>query len=513
MSGYELHLLALAGALAAGAIGWQIVFGLAGALSLAAATAMGLGAYGYALAFGLLDLPFWAAVICGALLPGILLAGVTILIGHLESHYFALATLALAEFLLLVATNWTSLTGGANGYAPPRAPTLFQDAGARAAFAWAAAATAFGLFLAFRRRAGDASAALMRDAPLAAKAFGLDARRIRIAATGVGGVAGGLGGVAHAVTVGVVSPDVLAFKGMASILAVAIIGGRRSPPAAMLLALLVIWTPEWLRFLEQTYLVGFGVALLAAILFFPNGLAALLPSTRPPPPPPNDMPSLAPATAGTVRASGLVRQFGGLTAVDQVDLTLQSGDLTGLIGPNGAGKSTLLNILTGLEKSDAGNVSIPSGMKNARTFQTPNLANDRTAFDNVQAVAQDDDIAWAALAAAGLYGSASVQAGKLSQSDRRFLELARALSIRPAAIFLDEPAAGLTADERARLADVLQSAARRGTAILVVEHDVRFLRGIASKLVCMAEGRVIAAGDKEMVLASPRVIAAYVGQP
>ena len=519
MSGYSLHLLALAGALAAGAIGWQIVFGLAGALSLAAGMAMGLGAYALTV-LPLSGWPFGLALAAAALGPALIFAALTGVIRRLESHYFALATLALAEIAVIIATNWESVTGGANGLLMTPAPAWLNSAEARAGLAWAAAAAAAGAFYGFQRYFGREQLTLLRTEPLAARAFGIHAGPIRVAAMAVGALAGGLGGAAHGFTVGLVSPDVLAFKTMAAILAVVIIGGRRSPPAAMLMALLVTWTPEWLRFLEQTYLIAYGALLLLAIWLAPEGLAALLakatkalrPARHLDPPPPM---RLTPANEGGLSAAGLTRRFGGVTAVSDVDLTLKPGQITGLIGPNGAGKSTLLNLVTGLDQPSTGTIQLTGQLTGriGRTFQTPALALDLSALENVRAVGAPSQHAWAALHAVGLTADAGTPASQLPQGAQRFLEIARALAARPGVLLLDEPAAGLTADERQRLAQILRDAADAGAAVLVVEHDVPFLAALADWMVCMSEGRVIASGKPDAVTSAPAVITAYLGTP
>jgi branched-chain amino acid transport system permease protein len=515
MSGYSLHLLALAGALAAGAIGWQIVFGLAGALSLAAGMAMGLGAYALII-LPMSGWPFGLALAAAALGPTLIFAAFTGIIRRLESHYFALATLALAEIAVIIATNWETVTGGANGLLMMPGPAWLNSAEARVAFAWGAALAAAAAFYGFQQYFGREQLTLLRTEPLAARAFGIKAGQIRVAAMGMGALAGGLGGAAHAFTVGLVSPDVLSFKTMAAILAVVIIGGRRSPLAAMILALLVTWTPEWLRFLEQTYLIAYGILLLLVVWLAPEGLSALVArATRPlrrarglkPPP----LEALGPADKGGLAATGLVRRFGGVTAVANVSLALSPGEITALIGPNGAGKSTLLNLVTGLDQPSAGDIHLTGRI--GRTFQTAALAPDLSALENVRATGASAKHAWAALHAVGLTADAGTPASHLAQGAQRFLEIARALAARPGVLLLDESAAGLSADERQHLAQVLRAAAGAGATVLIVEHDVPFLSALADHMICMSEGHVIASGDPNAVTRDPAVITAYLGAP
>lgn len=520
MTAYDLHLLALAGSLAAAAIGWQIVFGLAGALSLAAGAAMGLGAYGAALSVVHFGLPPLAALAAGGLLAMALLAAAGVVVARLESHYFALATLALAEVAVLTATNWESLTGGANGLLIPPPPAWLDAPAARAGLAWGAALLAAAIFYAYRHAQGRQRLALLRAQPLAAKAFGVDAGRTRILAMAAGGLAGGIGGGAHAFAVGVVSPDNLAFKTMAAILAVVIVGGRRSPLAAALLALAVTWAPEKLRFLEQTYLVAYGLCLLAAILFLPNGLAALVgrafrwavpvhDSIGPHPGrvrPPAAQPEIP------LSAAALTRRFGGLAAVDGVDIAFRPGEIAGLMGPNGAGKSTLLNLLNGLDRADSGAAVLAADARIGRAFQTAALVDELSAIDNVRAAGGTENDAWRALYEVDLFWSRNTAAGALGQGQRRFLEFARARAIRPQVLLLDEPAAGLSPEERSGLQRLVRAAADDGVAVIVVEHDVPFLADIADRLICMSEGRIIADGPAASVIEDPAVIEAYLGE-
>ncbi|MGZ0186715.1 MAG: branched-chain amino acid ABC transporter ATP-binding protein/permease [Alphaproteobacteria bacterium] len=517
MSAYDYHLLALAGALAAGAIGWQIIFGLAGCLSLAAGTAMGVGAYASTIAALQWGLPPVIAVPSGALIAALLLGLATTIIGRLESHYFALATLALAEIVVLVATNWQAVTGGANGLLGRPLSPAFDDPAVKACVAWFGALAAAGMFYGFRRTFGAEALALLREQPLAAKAFGISARRIRVLAMTMAGFAGGIGGASHALTVGVVSPDILTFKTMASILIVVIVGGRRSPLAAAVLAIAVIWTPELLRFLEETYLVAYGVILLAAILFLPEGLAPVIQRYLPfrasggRVDAPSPSLSLKPGH-GSLRAQAVTRRFGGLTAIDQLDMTLATGSITGLMGPNGAGKSTLLNVLSGLDNPDAGAITCPPNHRVGRCFQTPALAEELTVFQNILATADSEGAAWAALTAVGLTERHTCQAQSLGQGDRRFLEIARALAVNPSFLLIDEPAAGLTPEERERLSALLRDIASAGVGILIVEHNVRFLVALSNRLICMADGRIIADGPPETVIAAPNVRQAYLGE-
>ncbi|MDQ2106771.1 ATP-binding cassette domain-containing protein, partial [Azospirillum isscasi] len=172
------------------------------------------------------------------------------------------------------------------------------------------------------------------------------------------GAAGGLGG--H--TQRVVSPEVLEFPVMVSVLTIAVVGGRGRVAGAVLGAVLLLHLPEWFRFLERSYLIVYGVALLATIVLAPHGLTGLLDRLFPVRPAPLPKPAAPPETAfppgPLLRVEGLTKSFGGVQAVGGVSLTLSAGTITGLIGPNGSGKTTLVNLISGLERPDGGRVLI-----------------------------------------------------------------------------------------------------------------------------------------------------------
>jgi ABC-type branched-subunit amino acid transport system ATPase component len=215
---------------------------------------------------------------------------------------------------------------------------------------------------------------------------------------------------------------------------------------------------------------------------------------------------------GTLQAEGVTRRFGGLTAIDRVDVKLATGNITGLMGSNGAGKSTLLNVLSRLDAPDAGVITLSADGRVGRCFQTPALVGGFTVVQNVLATANSAETAWAAIAAVGLTEIHNRPAQSLGQGDRRFLEIARALAVNPSFLLLDEPAAGLTPEERERLSVLLRELALAGLGILIVEHNVSFLTALSDRLICMADSKIIADGTPEAVIAAPNVRMAYLGE-
>ena len=541
-SPYGLRVLTVAGVYALATFGFQIVFGLGGALSLAQGAFFGVGAYVTGILGSRYGLGFEATFPLSMLVPLLLALPVGLAVLRLESHYFALATLGIAQVLHLLAVNLPELTGGSNGLAGVPAVVLFGWTVPRglpmAALVWGL--VVLGGLVGWRLARGrlGRSLTMLRDDPLAAGTLGLDVGRLRLTAFGISALFAGAAGALAVHTQRVVSPEVLEFPVMVSILTIAIVGGRGRMAGAVLGAVLLLHLPEWFRFLERGYLVVYGAALLLTVLLAPDGLTGLLdraagclfgrparalPESREPPPP---------VAVDGMTVEGLAKSFGGVRAVDGVSLELRPGGITGLIGPNGSGKTTVINLLSGLERPDGGWVRLGgrdvtgaradrlarAGL--ARSFQAAILPDGAGVLEAVAAarLAVDPDAATAeaharwALDRLGVGELAGQGCDGLPAALRRRVELARALVRRPAVLLLDEPAAGLTDGEKAELAALLRELAGEGMAVLLVEHDMGFLLPLAGRVLCLDRGRVIYDGPADGVRRDATVAAAYLGR-
>ncbi|MBX3498473.1 MAG: ATP-binding cassette domain-containing protein [Alphaproteobacteria bacterium] len=542
---YAVRLATLAGIQALLALGYQKVFGHAGALSLAQGALFGLGAYLAALVALSAGGGFWATLSLPAAMiaPALLAAIVGAVVLRLETHYFALATLALAQLIHLGAVNWESVSGGANGLSGIPALAL---PGVEIAPGWPMLLLTWGLvvLIAFDtawRRAGLRGAAqdLARDHPLAAASVGIDVARLRYVEFVAGAALAGLAGGLQAHVVGVVSPDGADIAVMIGCLTAVVVGGRTRASGAILGAILLVHLPEWFRWLENRQLIAYGVATLLMVVLAPEGLVSLIdrasnavwPRRRvlAIPPPAADE-SLRPATNGpTLQASHLAKSYGGVRAVDDVSLRLVTREALAVIGPNGSGKTTLLNLLSGVAQPDAGTIALGdlpvdrapadavarAGL--ARSFQAADLPATLATLDAVavgahgrpDAIARG--LAWRALRRLGLEADAATPVGALPAGRRRLVEIARALATQPWLLALDEPAAGLSPAERAALADALRGLLADGLGIIIVEHDLDFLARFCARGICLDRGRVIAEAPFAELRRDPAVLAAYVG--
>jgi branched-chain amino acid transport system ATP-binding protein len=236
--------------------------------------------------------------------------------------------------------------------------------------------------------------------------------------------------------------------------------------------------------------------------------------------------------APALEVAGVAKSYGSLQVLASISLAVTAGEAVGIVGPNGAGKTTLLDLLTGTGRCDAGQVLLqgrdvtrmPSPararMGLSRTFQVPRPLADLTVFENalvgaMRAAGLRGRRAYAAaydsLAVTGMASLANTRAGALRLLDRKRLELARALAMSPRVLLLDEIAGGLSDPETETLIETIRAVNSAGTTIIWVEHVLRVLTAVVTRLVCLADGQVIADGAPSEVLASEAVRTAFLG--
>ena len=547
--GYAPFILALVALTCVVGVGLNILVGLTGQISLGHVGFYAIGAYTVAI-LSLQGVSFWiafplAGVVAGAV--GFVLALPAL---RVSGPYLAMVTIAFAFIVNHGTVEWRDLTGGANGLMGIAPPAFGGFAFTEREMAMLAIALAGASLLFFHRLAASAwgkGMVAVRDAEVAARSIGLNPVSVKAAAFTLSAALTGLAGGVFAPLLAFVAPDSFPFSQSILFLLAVIVGGAGWVLGPVVGAIITVVLPELLSNLAEYRLLFFGALLLVVLWLAPEGvfgtLARLVRRIDPRRADASGVdlaPFLRPDRAPerlVVRDLGI--SFGGIRAASAVSFDAEPGKVTSVIGPNGAGKTTVLNMVGGFYRPDTGSVRLGdvelagapawkvarAGI--ARTYQTTKLFETMSVIDNVliamrrgrlggiglaNAAGRDDSaIAEALIAFVGYRGALATPAGDLPHVDRRLVEIARALAMRPRVLLLDEPAAGLMRADKDALSKLLRRIADLGIAVILVEHDMRLVMGISDHVVVLDAGAPIAAGRPAHIRHDPKVLAAYLG--
>jgi len=547
------------------ALGFNILLGYTGLVSFGHGAYFGLAAYAGALSQihlfpGRLLPPILVGVSTAAILG--LLTGFLIL--RRRGVYFALLTLAFTQMFFYIVYRWTSFTGGENGLGGLTRPRLLgldltnpliyhyfvlAIAIPSIALIWRIVHSPFGKVL-----------QAIRENEQRASFVGYNTRHYKLLSFVLSCTFTGLAGVLYAFLIYFVYPEAVHVTFSGEILAMTVVGGMRHFLGPAVGAAFFIFFRDFLSTYTENWLLFFGALFMLFILFSPQGITGLLlkipwPFTWPqeiPSPSLAGKPGIRGASEGrkvpsgedgeeVLVCQGVTKRFGALKAVDRVDLTVRRGELHSIIGPNGAGKTTFFNGLTGLVPPDSGRIlfkgreitKLPPhaiiGKGIARSFQIISIFQELTVFENIRVAVQAtsrhrfdlftrvetlsriNEEVFRIIEEVGLSGKEESLASSLSHGDQRLLEIGIALATRPELLLLDEPLAGLSAKERARIAELIRRLAGNLTVVLI-EHDIDRVLALSDRITVMHQGRVIAEGTPDEIQQNEEVQRAYLGK-
>ncbi|MBN9223109.1 MAG: branched-chain amino acid ABC transporter ATP-binding protein/permease [Mesorhizobium sp.] len=462
----------------------------------------------------------------------------------------------LATFGLLVITDYllkgaTNLTNGTKGfYGVPQIvslPIVYF-------FVFLALAIAF----AFKESHWGLQLRAFQDNEVAAAATGIESNQRLLQGWTVSAMVMGVTGALFAHIIGAFQPHDFYLDMTFALIAMLVVGGKRSISGAVIGTIIVTALVELVRPFESGVSIGsfrsppiwgatqilLSLMILLVMYKRPAGIMGsqelaldrlwrrvpkigAQPQAGGP-----ETPMSSRHGAKMLRAEGLGVDFGGLRALNNVSIKVQSGQIVGLIGPNGAGKTTLINGLTGVHHPNHGTVLLgdrnvvgwrPSRIARAglaRTFQNIRLFGEMTVIENVMAAAAArghgaagiEDYAKGLLAQFDLLDDAERVASTLAYGNQRRLEIARALALEPSFLLLDEPAAGMNPKESEQLiAAILDIRNKYGLGILIVEHDLHLIMRLCDQVFVLNKGELIASGSAAQVQNDPQVIEAYLG--
>lgn len=555
VNGYFVVVIAGVALLAICGVGLNLLLGLTGQVSFGHVGFYAIGAYAVAILTTQAGWPFWPAWLAGgaiAALTGGLLALPAL---RVRGPGLAMVTIAFGFIVEHGAVEWRGLTGGQNGLMGVMPPGVFGIGGSErvvAVAALAVLAVALLIYARISRGAWGAAMRAVRDSETAAASIGVNPLVVKAVAFAFSAALAGLAGGLFAPLQGMVTPGMFSFLQSILFVLVVMIGGAGTIAGPLVGAVIVGLLPEFLASLENLRLLCFGVLLLVVLWGAPNGVIGVLgqwwqsrrragaghggsdtASAL-------TLPVLDPAQRKGLAAHGLAMTFGGVKAVADLSFDLPPARVTSLIGPNGAGKSTVLNMLSGFYRPLSGTRSLGTdelAAKGAcdsarhgvaRTYQTSQLFGGMSVLDNVtlalsagrlggllgiarmQSTTQRDE-ALALLRACGYHGDVDLMAADLAHVDRRLVEIARALATRPAVLLLDEPAAGLSTQDKEKLGKLLRQIADSGVAVGLVEHDMSLVMGVSDGIVVIDAGRFLAQGTPTAIRHDERVRQAYLG--
>jgi ABC-type branched-subunit amino acid transport system ATPase component/ABC-type branched-subunit amino acid transport system permease subunit len=545
------------------ATGYNLASGYCGMTTFSAAALYGVGAYASAIAITRFGMPFGAGVACGILAACLVSLVVSIPAFKVKGDYLALVSIGVLEIAQQIMMGWQSVTGGSVGFYVAKWKILgFQLSLAGKYYAILAAMVLCLLFqrnLVKSRFGRDFMA--MRDNEVTAGGLGINNPVYRVFGFLLSAALSGLAGAIYASNIGYLSPDSFGFSFTLFVLLMVVVGGSGTLSGPVVGAAIATVLPEFFNASPDLKQIAYGLLLVVLTQVLPGGVVGTVKKRF------REIEdnrfvdadsrkdefrfgdyrvAQSSETADILTLRGLTKRYGGLTAVNALDMTIKRGTVHSLIGPNGAGKTTTVNMITGIEKPSSGSVEFNGkditgirmwGLMHkgvARTYQHVRLFGGMSVIDNVVVGARlsythgllgalfrsatmrreeraSYEAAMDYLRVIGLGEKLNEAPGNLSSGQQKLLELARALCTKPELLVLDEPCAGLTETETAQFSGLIKRIRNAGISVLLIEHHMSLVMEISDYITVLDYGKNIAEGRPEEIAVNGEVRKAYLG--
>jgi len=546
------------------AIGFNISSGYCGMTTFASASLYGIGAYTSAVAITRYHLPFFVGMLGGTLAAGIVSLLVSIPAAKVKRHYLTLVSIGLLEIVQRILIEWQSVTGGSVGYYLPAwkitGITLNTTQKYYFILIIMILCVTFQRNLVKSRWGRDFIA--IKNNEIAASGVGINCSRYKIIGYFLSSMLAGLAGSLYASYSGYLSPDTFGFSFTVFVILMVIIGGQGTLSGPIIGAIIATFIPELFNATPDLKQIVYGLLLIVLPQIMPGGIAGTIKKRFREI---DDNKYILEASDETefdfdsyrikkssdaeniMVVKGLTKKFGGLTAVNNLDMIIKRGTVHSLIGPNGAGKSTTVNMITGIDIPTEGSVVfngkevtgkpihnlVKQGI--SRSYQHVRLFGNLSVLENIAMGyrlfynhSMVDSIfrtkkmnreerksfheAMQYLKFIGLDGKENCDPESLSAGQQKLLELARSLCMKPELLVLDEPCAGLTESETKEFANLIKKIRNAGISILLIEHHMSLVMEISDYITVLDYGKKIAEGNPISVNKNPIVRSAYLGE-